>query len=229
VSTALVYDADYQEIVTLRNGQRVRLRTVRPQDKGNLVRGLHRLSPASRQSRFFAMKNRLTDAELKYLTEVDFVNHFAIGAVTLRDDDTEAEGIAIGRFVRLENPTDSAEPAIVVVDAWQGYGLGRLLLERLIAAARERGIRSFHAEFLAENEAIRRLLESLCPGMLMQRKGEVVIATMPIGTAEPVPCEDEPGEILHRLLGLAAQRLLHLKTRRWTVRPEDSEEDTTGQ
>jgi GNAT superfamily N-acetyltransferase len=214
VSTTLVFDADYQETVTLRNGQRVRLRAVRPEDKRNLVRGLHRLSPASRLSRFFAMKKRLTETELRYLTEVDVVNHFAIGALTLRDDDAEGEGIAIGRFVRLDSPPDSAEPAIVVVDAWQGQGLGRMLLERLIDAARERGIRSFHAEFLADNAAIRQLLESLFPRMLMQRKGTVVVATMPIEPEDAAPYEHEPGELLHRLLGLAAQRLLHLKLRR---------------
>jgi GNAT superfamily N-acetyltransferase len=209
-----VFDRDYEETLTLRGGQRVRVRTVRPEDKAYLVQGLHRLSPASRVARFMSMKKRLTDSELAYLTEVDAVNHFAIGAVVLHDDGTEGEGVGIGRFVRLAEALHTAEPAVVVVDAWQGQGLGRILLERLIRAARERGVSHFQAEFLAENQAIRNLLESLCPGMLMQRKGPVVVATMPIGAAAEVPCDDEPDQLLHRLLRMAAERLVHLRTRK---------------
>lgn len=210
-SRKLRYDRDYEEVVTLRGGQRVRLRTIRPEDKTSLVQGLHRLSPASRLARFMAMKKRLTDAELAYLTEIDVVDHFAIGAAALNEDGGEGEGAGIGRFVRLGPGSDAAEPAVVVVDAWQGRGLGRILLERLIEAARERGIRAFHAEFLAENVAIRRLLESLFPGMLMQRSGGVVVATMPLGGADPG--DGELGELMHRLLRLAARRLVHLRTR----------------
>jgi GNAT superfamily N-acetyltransferase len=218
MSTDFVYGEEYQETLTLRNGQRVLLRTVRPEDKHYLVQGLHRLSPASRRARFLATKQRLTEAELIYLTEVDHINHFAIGAVALREDGSEGEGVGIGRFVRLEDQRDSAEPAITVLDMWQGNGLGRILLERLIAAARERGIRTFHAEFLAENEAIRKLLQSQCPDMLMQRRGPIIIATMPIGAGVEMQCDDTPGETLHRLLRLAAQRLIHLRT--WSTQVE---------
>jgi GNAT superfamily N-acetyltransferase len=213
MSAGLVYDTGYREVRTLRNGEQVLLRTVQPGDKRYLVQGFHRLSPSSRAARFLGAKSRLTDAELAYLTEVDLANHFAIGAVTLRPDGSEGEGVAIGRFVRIPENPESAEPAIVVVDAWQGNGLGRLLLERLIAAALERGVRTFHAEFMAENASIRRLLESVCPGMLLQRSGPVVVATMPLADADATRCDDEPREMLHRLLRLAAQRLLQLKTR----------------
>jgi len=189
----------------------VRLRTIRPGDKPHLVRGLHRLSEGSRRARFLAAKNRLTAAELQYLTEVDGVDHFAIGALLLAADGAESEGVGVGRFVRMHGEPNVAEPAIVVVDAWQNRGLGRLLLDRLIQAALERGIDTFHTEFLAENEAIRRLLGSFSPDMLMQRRAGVVVATMPLLAREGQHGEAEAGEHLRKLLRLAAKRLLRLR------------------
>jgi len=207
----LRFDASYEEVVALHDGHRVRLRTIRPADKPHLVRGLHRLSEGSRRARFLAAKNRLTAAELEYLTEVDGVDHFAIGALMLAADGDESDGVGVGRFVRMRGEPNVAEPAIVVVDAWQNRGLGRLLLDRLIQAALERGIDTFHAEFLADNEAIRRLLGSFSPDMLMQRRAGVVVATMPLLARKGEPGEVEAGEHLRKLLRLAAKRLLRLR------------------
>jgi hypothetical protein len=97
---------DFREERVLPNGQRVRLRTVRPDDKPRLQEGLYKLSPTAVRTRFFAAKRRFTQEELRYLTEFDGVDHYAIGVVALRDDGSEGEGLAVGRFVRLrEDPT----------------------------------------------------------------------------------------------------------------------------
>ena len=69
----------------------------RPDDKALLVRGMASLSPRSARLRFLAPKNRLTLAELRYLTEVDHVDHYALVAV-LADDPTTMAGV--GRWVR---------------------------------------------------------------------------------------------------------------------------------
>jgi GNAT superfamily N-acetyltransferase len=206
------FGPDYEEVVTDRDGNRLRLRTIRPEDKPYLVRGLHHLSPDSRRARFLGTKQRLTEAELAYLTEVDGVDHFAIGALLLDDEDVEGEGVGVGRFVRMPEIPTAAEPAIVVLDAWQNRGIGRILLDRLIQAALERGIHTFHAEFLAENEGIRRLLSSFSPEMLMQRRGGIVIATMPLHAPGDVGDRAEQREQLGDLLRLAARRLLKLRT-----------------
>ena len=72
-----------------------------------------------------------------------------------------AEGLGVARFARLADQPEVAEPAVTVVDHAQGKGLGSLLLTRLAAAARERGIERFACEFLAVNEPIRYLIEKL--------------------------------------------------------------------
>ena len=140
--------------VCLRNGTRVLIRAIRPDDKALLARGMASLSPQSARLRFLAPKNHLTLAELRYLTEVDHVDHYALVAV-LADDPTTMAGV--GRWVRDAEHPDAAEVAVVVGDCLQGQGLGSALGEALADAARARGVARFTAIMLPENTAAQRL------------------------------------------------------------------------
>jgi RimJ/RimL family protein N-acetyltransferase len=141
--------------VSLRHGTQVRIRPVEPGDKPRLQRGLRRLSPETVRRRFLAAKPAFSDHELRYLTEVDGIDHLALVAV-LADDPEQVVGVA--RCVRPAPGSDTAEYAIVVDDRFQGEGLGTMLTGALAEAARRAGIRRFSATTLAENEAVERLL-----------------------------------------------------------------------
>lgn len=155
----MFFDADYAERVTLRDGTDVVVRTIRPDDKELLHRGFLRLSPESRYRRFFAAKHDLTPAELRYLTEVDGVHHFALGATTADGQ----EGLGVARFIQLDGEPGVAEAAIAVLDEHQGKGLGSLLFQRLVAAASERGVKTFRCEMLGSNQGMADLVLSLSP------------------------------------------------------------------
>ena len=142
---------------TLAGGTRVLIRPIEPGDKDRLVNGLRRLSEESIRKRFLASKPRFTAAELRYLTEVDGVNHIALVAVLERDPE---QLVAVARCVRLPDRPGTAEMAIVVGDPWQSQGLGRELATRLADAARAAGIRRFAATMLGDNEAARRLMRT---------------------------------------------------------------------
>ena len=141
----------------LNDGTRVFVRPIRPDDKQLLADGLRRLSRESIRRRFLAAKPRFTSTELRYLTEVDGVNHIALVAV-LEDDPDQL--VAVARCVRLPDRPGTAEMAIVVGDPWQGQGLGRELTLRLADAAVAVGIRRFAATMLGDNEAARRLMRT---------------------------------------------------------------------
>jgi RimJ/RimL family protein N-acetyltransferase len=130
------------------------IRPIEPGDKERLVNGLAQLSAESIRKRFLAAKPRFSKSELRYLTEVDGVNHIAL--VALEDDQL----VAVARCVRLPDRPDTAEMAIVVGDPWQGQGLGRALSIALADAAVEVGIRRFAATMLGDNEAARRLMRT---------------------------------------------------------------------
>jgi GNAT superfamily N-acetyltransferase len=200
VSTALVYDENYAEDVILDDGTKVRLRLIRPDDKDLMLRAWERLSPESRYRRFFAAKTGLTDAELRYLTEVNHVDHVAIGATHGRRSKLEALGI--GRCIRFADRPTVADIAITVVDDAQGKGLGRILLARLIAAARERGIERFRCDVLAENEGMRNLIRSMVPETIEHSEGPIVTVEMPLAEAAAAPDADERKSLLYRLLAL---------------------------
>ena len=159
--TARRFTLDYIERAELHDGTPVLLRLLRPTDKELLHAGFRQLSPESRYARFFTPKSSLSDDELSYLTEVDQEDHVAIGAVS--DRDGEQTGLGIARFIRFRDHPETAEAAIVVTDEVQRQGLGRLLLLRLVAAARERGIERFRFEVLASNTGMASLIAEIAP------------------------------------------------------------------
>jgi RimJ/RimL family protein N-acetyltransferase len=141
----------------LRDGTRVFIRPIEPDDKPRLAEGLRRLSNETIRRRFLAAKPRFTSTELRYLTELDGTNHIALVAVLADDPDVL---VAVARCVRLPDREDTAEMAIVVGDPWQGLGLGTALATALADAAIAVGIRNFAATMLADNEPARRLMRT---------------------------------------------------------------------
>jgi RimJ/RimL family protein N-acetyltransferase len=144
-------------VFTLPDGGRVRIRAIEPEDKDRLATGLRQLSDESIRKRFLAAKPKFSRAELRYLTEVDGVNHIALVAV-LEDDPDQL--VAVARCVRLPDRPGTAEMAIVVGDPWQGQGVGTAMAHVLADAALAVGIRRFAATMLGDNEAARRLMRT---------------------------------------------------------------------
>jgi RimJ/RimL family protein N-acetyltransferase len=142
--------------VTLRDGTAALIRPLLPDDRALLVEEFERLSPESRYRRFFAPLRTLSDSFLDYLTQIDYVDHFAWGALA-REGDGRWVGAGVSRYVRLADPT-AAEAAVTVVDHWQGRGLGRILLDALVLEALENGITRFEGDVLEENLPMRELL-----------------------------------------------------------------------
>lgn len=145
-------------ICDLTDGTRVRLRFIAPSDRALIARGHARLSPRSRHQRFLAPKPRLSDAELRYLTEIDGHEHVAIVAV-YDDDPQRMAGVA--RYVRDPERPEEAEIAIVIVDELQGKGLGRTLGLALVDIAKHHGVRRFTASLLGTNVAAQRLFAAI--------------------------------------------------------------------
>src|SRR4051795_5893198 len=121
--------------IRLDDGTEVFVRPIRATDKARLAAGLTRLSETSRQQRFLGPKPRLTTAELRYLTEVDGHDHYAVVAVDPHTNDL----VASARWVRLPSDPQAAEAAVVVCDELQGKGLGKNVARMLADAARGGG------------------------------------------------------------------------------------------
>jgi acetyltransferase len=129
------------------------VRPLRPEDVDLLVRLGLGMTPESRHNRFLGAV-RFTPQLLERLLHVDFGRDLALVATVALEGREVPVGVV--RYVRLADDA-TAEFAMTVADAWQGCGIGRLLLERLIGLARERAIRALVGDVLATNEPMLRL------------------------------------------------------------------------
>ena len=145
------------EAVTLRDGSEVLVRLVRPEDKPLFAAGWERFGEASRYERFMGVKARLTTRELAFFTELDQANHLALGAI----EPETGDGLGVARYVRQPGRPETAEAAVAVIDAWQGRGLGTLLLRRLCSHAADHGITTFTASLFTANQAMLRAFQRL--------------------------------------------------------------------
>jgi GNAT superfamily N-acetyltransferase len=169
---------DTGEYVLLKDGGEVLMRAVRPEDKPLFVAGWSQLSDESVYRRFLQLRNELSVDELAFFTEIDHVDHEAIGAL----DPVTGQGVGVARYVRDRERPHVAEAAVTVVDSWQHRGLGGKLLRRLCARATENRIRVFSASLLATNDAMLTLFERLGDVTVTRRDG----ATLEIDVEFPV-------------------------------------------
>jgi RimJ/RimL family protein N-acetyltransferase len=139
----------------LRDGSIVTFRPIEAGDVEALRRLFFRLSPETVYLRFFQPIHEPRTATLEHLASVDHDRRDAIVAVA------NGEIIGVARYDRAPDDSASAEVAIVVEDAWQGRGLGLLLLRELTSIAVRRGIRIFTATVLGENRRMLLLARSL--------------------------------------------------------------------
>lgn len=134
----------------------MRVRPVHAEDKPLFVEGFGHLSEDSRYLRFFGTKKALSERELSYLTDVDGVHHVALGAV-----DERGHGVAVGRYVVLDEEPGVAEVAVTVIDELHGQGLGHALVELLVEHARGAHIHTLRFWVLPINSAMLHLLRDL--------------------------------------------------------------------
>ena len=140
----------------LRDGTRVSLHSIGPEDRACIARGFEQLSPQARESRFLRPMSRLDGATLDYLTAIDGHRHLAVGAHAGIHDD---EQVGLARCVRLDDEPETAEIAVTVLDPWQRRGAARVLVTELARGADAVGIRCFRALFRYDNLGVARLLQ----------------------------------------------------------------------
>jgi acetyltransferase len=140
--------AQYAESWPLLHAHSLTVRALQPEHADLEVRFGLALSPQSRYERFLGGGVKLTPELLARLVNVDFSRDAAlIATVAFADSETP---VGVGRYA-LTDEDDTAEIAVTIADAWQGCGLGRLLLERVVDAARRNGVRRLTGDVLATN------------------------------------------------------------------------------
>lgn len=140
------------------SGPAVTLRPIRPEDAEMEQAFVKSLSAESRYFRFMDTLRELTPQMLMRFTQIDYDREMAFVA-TVQAQARELE-IGVARYVA--NPDgESCEFALVIADDWQRRGLGRRMMEQLIAVAHASGLRSMIGHVLAENRGMLSLCQQL--------------------------------------------------------------------
>jgi RimJ/RimL family protein N-acetyltransferase len=143
--------------LALAGGTQLRLRPVESGDRCGVAALFVGLSPESRYRRCFSAKPNLTSRELSYLTDVDHVHYVAIAAINERDGSI----VGVSQYVQAADRAGVAEVAVMVVDEFQGMGIGTALAAHTVRRARANGVAHLTATTLWENRAARALLRNL--------------------------------------------------------------------
>ncbi len=152
--------------IELRDGTKLRLRPIAPEDEPLLHEALAAMSERSVYLRFFSPIKRLSDALAHRLAVVDYSDRFALVAAVRRPNGKERVA-GVARYDRARG-TDVAEVAVAVIDEFQRRGLGGLLLAELARVAHRHGIKAFTLIVLPENREMLGLLRKM--GWIHQAK-----------------------------------------------------------
>jgi acetyltransferase len=139
------------ETITLKDGKHIIIRPIRPDDANDLQDTFQRLSIQSIYLRFLSFKKELTDEEARQLATVDYTSRMAF--VAIRKENNQDIVVGVARYAMLDSDhPEIAEAAVVVSDEYQGLGLGKQLLWRLVIYARAKGIQNIRGNLQIGND-----------------------------------------------------------------------------
>ena len=174
------YPAELATTVKLNDGALLKLRPIRPEDAEIEKSFVSGLSSRSMRLRFLSGLKNLSPQMVARFTQIDYDREMAFIAVE-GEGSTERE-VAVARYITLPDG-ETCEYAIVVGDDWQGKGLGRRMMLRLMEVAAERGLKTMVGYVAAENPEMLDLCAAL--GFAIEREADdphtrrVVVALRP--------------------------------------------------
>ena len=166
--------ADYSAVEALRDGRRVEIRALKPEDRVGLLEAVGHMSEAALYRRFFAPKRAFSEKEIEFYLNVDFVSHVALAAVL----EEGGRLVIVGGARYIVSEPGRAEVAFAVDDPHQGLGIATRLMRHLAAIARDAGLEALFAEVLPDNTAMLKVFEKSGLGMTVRREPGVVHVTL---------------------------------------------------
>ncbi len=150
-----VKPSEYSAFETLRDGRRLEIRALKPEDRAGLAAAAARSSSESLTRRFFGPKRAFSEKELAFYSEVDFERHVALAALV----EEAGRPLLVGAARYIVAHPGRAEVAFAVEDAHQRRGIGPALLRHLAKIARGAGLEELTAEVLPENAPMLKVFE----------------------------------------------------------------------
>jgi len=172
------YPSRYVAPWTMKDGNQVTIRPIRPEDEPAMVHFHETLSERSVYYRYFHLINleqRTTHERLTRICFIDYDREMALVAEHRNPQTGEGEILGVGRMSKVQW-TNEAEVAVLISDQWQGRGLGKELLARLLIVGADEKLDRLTAEILPDNRDVMRICEKLGFSLKHSLEDEVVKA-----------------------------------------------------
>jgi acyl-CoA hydrolase/GNAT superfamily N-acetyltransferase len=175
-----VYPVHLEETIVI-DDEPVSIRPAKPVDERRIQEHFYSLDKDDVVARFFHNKSSFDKDEMEEVSQIDYIKDLTILAVV--GEFGFGKVVGIGEYL-LDPATNHAEIAFSISKPFQKKGLGRILLRKLEAAAREHGIAGLFAYTSAQNSGMIRLFKRLPYKVTTAFDGDMV--TLKCNFSEPL-------------------------------------------
>lgn len=158
------YPLQYVSQWTLKNGNEVMLRPIRPEDEPLMAEFHQTLSDRTVYLRYFSLfrlESRIAHERLLRICFGGYEREMVLVAEYRNPQTGKSNIVGVGRLNKLRGHRNEAEVAVLVSDAYQNLGLGLELLRRVIKVARDEKLSRVSQEMLRDNLAMRVISKKL--------------------------------------------------------------------
>lgn len=153
------YPRELEGSIELRDGRRLPIRPIRPEDEPRLQEAFEHLTPEDVRLRFFSPLRVLHHDLAAQLTQIDYDR--AMAFVVLEPPGDAASGILGVARLTADPDSERAEYAVTVRSDWQGRGLGHALIHKILDYGRAKGLRELFGHVLRDNQSMLALSREL--------------------------------------------------------------------
>lgn len=141
------YPNEFETKRKLRDGTEVILRSIKPEDEMLWLEMFSNFSEKSVWNRFFnVIRETPHEVRVRYC-DINYDNEIAIVAEL---QEIEKKMLGVVRFT-VDADGKSGELAFIVVDRWQGQGLGTMMTEHMVNICRDKKIETIYSFMLPNN------------------------------------------------------------------------------
>lgn len=152
------YPHQFEEWVTMKNGERCLFRPILPEDEPLLLQFISRVTKEDLYYRYFSEINEFTHDDLANMTQIDYDREMAFVAVHTTEQGSEILGVS--RAISDPDNVD-AEFAVLVRSDLKGLGFGGRLLKKLISYTRGHGLQQLNGITMPNNHGMIALARKL--------------------------------------------------------------------
>ena len=175
------YPSQWQRHLEVKNGWRVFVRPIRPEDEPLIHEFLRHVTNQDLRLRFFAPMKEFSHAFIARLTQLDYARAMAFVAF----DEVTNELVGVVR-IHSDSIYENGEYAILLRSDLKGRGLGWTLMQLIIEYAKSEGLKRISGQVLQENSA----MLNMCRELGFAVKSDAADHTLCDVTLEFGPTED---------------------------------------